>query len=294
MSVHADREEQQLISRLQHVLNIGIIHSRNTRDISMGRTRQSWAPRTMDDFRSVQEVSMGRSHFELSRSAEASLREAMMSARPLVVRSALTSGDMAALIDEWEMFMAQDKSLYQMGEGRGVQTLSTMWNSPMRLEHDLRDTSTPNPVMTWLSLASQESVAARVWHLQQQLEGIAASQRPVLRRPAFATGLVQSDGRGIITHFDDYNNTALVLMGIKTFLIAPPDALSWEDGPQNGNRNERLDVNPFIRGRRYPEPTLAQWQRADLSPGDILYLPSGWWHHVVSTSHTLMTNVWTG
>lgn len=260
----------------------------------MGRTRQSWAPRTMDDFRSVQEVSMGRSHFELSRSAEASLREAMMSARPLVVRSALTSGDMAALIDEWEMFMAQDKSLYQMGEGRGVQTLSTMWNSPMRLEHDLRDTSTPNPVMTWLSLASQESVAARVWHLQQQLEGIAASQRPVLRRPAFATGLVQSDGRGIITHFDDYNNTALVLMGIKTFLIAPPDALSWEDGPQNGNRNERLDVNPFIRGRRYPEPTLAQWQRADLSPGDILYLPSGWWHHVVSTSHTLMTNVWTG
>ena len=76
MSVHADREGQQLLSRLQHVLNIGIIHSRNTRDISMGRTRQSWAPRTMDDFRSVQEIPMGRTHFELSRSAEASLRAA--------------------------------------------------------------------------------------------------------------------------------------------------------------------------------------------------------------------------
>ena len=126
---------------------------------------------------------------------------------------------------------------------------------PMRLEHDLRDTSTPNPVMAWLSTAPQGSVAARVWHLQQQLEGVAASRRPVLRRPEFATGLVRSDGRDIVTHFDDYNNTALVLIGIKTFLIAPPDALSWEERPQNGNRNERLDVNPFIRGRRYPEPT---------------------------------------
>jgi hypothetical protein len=218
----------------------------------------------------------------------------MVSSQPLVIRSALTSVDMVALIDEWDLFMAQDKSLYQMGEGRGMQTLSTMWNSPMRLEHDLRDTSTPNPVMTWLSSSPQGSVATRVWHLQQQLEGVAAAHRPILRRPAFATGLVRSDGRDVITHFDDYNNTALVLIGIKTFLIAPPDAMSWEDGPQNGNRNERLDVNPFIRGRRYPEPTLAQWQRADLSAGDILYLPSGWWHHVVSTSHTLMTNVWTG
>ena len=294
MSVHADREEQQLLSRLQHVLNLGIIHSRNTRDISMGRTRQSWAPRTMDDFRSVQEVPMGRTHFELSRSAEAALRAAMVSAQPIVVRSALTSGDMVALIDEWDLFMAQDKSLYQMGEGRGMQTLSTMWNSPMRLEHDLRDTSTPNPVMTWLSSSPQGSVATRVWHLQQQLEGVAAAHRPILRRPAFATGLVRSDGRDVITHFDDYNNTALVLIGIKTFLIAPPDAMSWEDGPQNGNRNERLDVNPLLQGRRYPEPPLAQWQRADLSAGDILYLPSGWWHHVVSTSHTLMTNAWTG
>ena len=99
----------------------------------------------------------------------------LMSAQPLVIRSALTSGDMMALIDEWDLFMAQDKSLYQMGGGRGMQTLSTMWDSPMRLEHDLRDTSTPNPVMAWLSTAPQGSVAARVWHLQQQLEGVAAS-----------------------------------------------------------------------------------------------------------------------
>eukprot|EP00966_Prymnesium_polylepis_P297534 6874268-Prymnesium_polylepis.1 len=181
-----------------------------------------------------------------------------------------------------------------MGDGRGRQTLAAMWDSPMRLEHDLQDAITPNPVMAWLSTASRGTVAARFWQLQQQLEELAAAHRPILRRPAFATGLVRSVGRAIITHFDEYNNTALVLMGIKTFLIAPPDAMSWEDGPQNGNRNEILDVNPLLQGRRYPEPPFAQWQRADLSPGDVLYLPSGWWHHVVSTSHSVMTNVWTG
>eukprot|EP00966_Prymnesium_polylepis_P315121 7281391-Prymnesium_polylepis.1 len=84
----------------------------------MVSTRRSSAPCTMDDFRSVQEIPMGRTHFELSRSAEASLRAAMESAQPLVIRSVLNSGDMVALIDEWDLFMAQDKTPYQMGEGR--------------------------------------------------------------------------------------------------------------------------------------------------------------------------------
>eukprot|EP00966_Prymnesium_polylepis_P016382 377713-Prymnesium_polylepis.1 len=146
--------------------------------------------------------------------------------------------------------------------------------------------------MTWLSTAPLGSVAARFWQLQQQLEELAASHSPILRRPAFATGLVPT-GSGGITHFDEYNNTALVLAGTKTFLIAPPNAMSWGDGPGNGNRNERLDVDPLVLGR-YPEPPSQQWQRAMLGCGDVLYLPSGWWHHVVSTSHSLMTNVWTG
>eukprot|EP00966_Prymnesium_polylepis_P169737 3924411-Prymnesium_polylepis.1 len=65
-----------------------------------------------------------------------------------------------ALVDEWELYVAQDTSRYQMGDGRGRQTLATMWDSPMRLEHDLQDTTTPNPVMAWLSAAPPGSVAA--------------------------------------------------------------------------------------------------------------------------------------
>jgi hypothetical protein len=63
--------------------------------------------------------------------------------------------------------------------------------------------------------------------------------------------------------------------------------------PRHGNRNERLDVHPFVLGR-HQEPSLKQWRRPMLGCGDVLYLPSGWWHHVLSTSHSVMTNVWTG
>ena len=291
MSVHADREEHQLLSRLQHVLNIGVLHTRNT-NISTSRTRPIMYPRTLDDFQEVKDVQMGRSDLTLSRRTEASLRNAMASAQPLVVRSSLVDRDIMALTDEWELFVAQDTNRYQMGDGRGRQTLTTMWDSPMRLEHDLQDTTTQNPVMAWLSTAPRGSVAARFWQLQQQLEELAASHRPILRRPAFATGLVPTDGGGI-THYDEYNNTAFVLAGMKTFFIAPPDSMSWENGPRTGNRNERLDVHPFVLGR-HQEPSLKQWRVAMLGCGDVLYLPSGWWHHVLSTSHSVMTNVWTG
>eukprot|EP00966_Prymnesium_polylepis_P242631 5610783-Prymnesium_polylepis.1 len=200
MSVHADREEQQLLSRLQHVLNIGIRHTQNTQKILTSRTRPVMYPRTMDDFQEVRGAQMGRSDLTLSRRTEASLRNAMASAQPLVIRSSLVDRDIMALTDEWELFVAQDTTLYQMGDGRGRQTLATMWDSQMRLEHDLQDTT------TWLSTAPLGSVAARFWQLQQQLEELAASQGPILRRPAFATGLVPTDGGGI-THFDEYNNT---------------------------------------------------------------------------------------
>ena len=63
-----------------------------------------------------------------------------------------TERDVMALVDEWELFVAQEQSLYQMADGRGKQQLRTMWASPMRLEHDLADAATPNPVMKWLTL----------------------------------------------------------------------------------------------------------------------------------------------
>ena len=290
MSYYSRQETRTPLLRLQHVLAVGM--RVGEADIAVAtRSSRDTPPRDESDFATVAEAEMGRTPLVLSRSAERALRVAMLSAQPLVVRSRLSERDTMGLVDEWELHVAQDSTLYQMAEGKGKQSLATMWASPMRLEHDLVDTTTPNPVMAWLRASPPDSIGDRVWRLQRRIEAVAASHGPVLRRPAFATGLVAVGGGP--AHFDDYNNVALVLAGNKSFFIAPPNTMAWEDGPRSGKRNERLDVNPFIPGP-YTEPSLAQWQIANLGPGDLLYLPRGWWHYVVSEPHSIMTNVWTG
>ena len=203
----------------------------------------------------------------------------------------MSTTDAAALLEGWELRVAQDTALYQMAGGKGQQTLETMWAAPWRLEHDLEDTETINPVVAWLQDAQPEgSVARRAWNLQRHLVRIAESAgRRILRRPAFATGLVQAGGGP--AHFDEYNNIALLLCGRERFFIAPYAAMAWKDGEQNGEPNERRDVHPLLPGA-HPQPSLRQWLYADLGPGDILFLPHSWWHFVDSEPHSVMTNLW--
>ena len=101
---------------------------------------------------------MGRTPLTLSRAAETALRAAMVSAKPLVVRSRLSEADALVLVDEWELHVARDATVYQMADGKGKQSLAAMWASPMRLEHDLQDTATPNPVVAWLDAHRRQTV----------------------------------------------------------------------------------------------------------------------------------------
>ena len=105
---------------------------------------------------------MGRTPLTLSHAAETALRAAMVSAKPLVVRSRLSEADALVLVDEWELHVAQDATVYQMADGQGKQLLAAMWASPMRLEHDLQDTAIPNPVVAWLRASPPDSVGDRV------------------------------------------------------------------------------------------------------------------------------------
>ena len=282
-SVPVTPESCQL-QHLQHVLRVGV-------KLAVANTRSNRPVRVSTDFALVPQTSMGHRPLELSRSAETSLVTAISTQRPLVLRSGMSTTDAAALFEDWELRVSQDTTLYQMAGGKGQHTLETMWAAPLRLEHDLLDTETINPVVAWLQDAQPEgSVARRAWNLQRHLVRIAESAgRRILRRPAFATGLVQAGGGP--AHFDEYNNIALLLCGRKRFFIAPYAAMAWKDGEQNGEPNERRDVHPLLPGA-HPQPSLRQWLYVDLGPGDILFLPHSWWHYVDSEPHSVMTNLW--
>ena len=147
-SVRVIPESCQL-QHLHHVLHVGM-------QATAANTRSNRPVRVSTDFELVPQKSMGHTPLELSRSAEASLVTAISTQRPLVLRSGMSTTDAAALFDDWELRVAQDTTLYQMAGGKGQHTLETMWAAPLRLEHDLLDTETINPVVAWLQNAQPD------------------------------------------------------------------------------------------------------------------------------------------
>ncbi len=101
------------------------------------------------------------------------------------------------------------------------------------------------------------------------------------------------------THFDLNDNIACVVAGRRRFTLFPPDQLP------------NLYVGPFdftLSGppvsmvslhqpdfERYPQfrEALRHAQVAELEPGDALYIPYFWWHHVESLARfNVLINYW--
>ena len=172
----------------------------------------------------------------------------------------------------------------------GLLPLAQVWREARRIEVGLKDAKRgqTHPVVKWLRQTRRvEHEAEGVANLLYQLRRLVmiSSQRQVkILKPAFITGAVQPGGG--TTHFDGYDNLALVLVGHKTFYIAPSP--TFRDAPQQGKANERLGVSPHDRLTSRVE----DWEVAQLEAGDMLYLPFGWWNFVDSEPLTVMTNVW--
>jgi hypothetical protein len=100
-------------------------------------------------------------------------------------------------------------------------------------------------------------------------------------------------------HFDEFHNIACVACGGRRFtLFAPEQVRNLYVGP--------LDFAPtgaaisMARLDRPEDPrfprlklALAQAQVADLAPGDAIYIPPMWWHHVTSLGKlNALVNYW--
>lgn len=101
------------------------------------------------------------------------------------------------------------------------------------------------------------------------------------------------------THFDLSNNIACVVGGQRRFTLFPPEQLpNLYVGPLEFNISGppismvSLREPDLARFPRFAE-ALAASQSAELGPGDALYIPFGWWHHVESlTPFNVLVNYW--
>jgi len=108
-------------------------------------------------------------------------------------------------------------------------------------------------------------------------------------------------GNAIVTpaHFDESDNIACVVAGRRRFTLFPPEQVgNLYIGP--------LDYAPTptpISMVDFSAPDLARFPRfaqamaaalvADLGPGDAIYIPPLWWHHVQSSAPlSILVNYW--
>lgn len=108
-------------------------------------------------------------------------------------------------------------------------------------------------------------------------------------------------GNAIVTpaHFDESANVAVVVAGRRRFTLLPPEqAANLYVGPLDfaptGTPLSLVDFRaPDLA--RFPRfaAALSHAQVAELGPGDALYIPPLWWHHVESLERfNVLVNYW--
>jgi len=100
-------------------------------------------------------------------------------------------------------------------------------------------------------------------------------------------------------HFDEYENIACVVCGVRRFTLFPPEQVrNLYIGPLDfaptgaAISMARLDQ---LDDPRYPRlrEAMAHAQVAELEPGDAIYIPPMWWHHVASLGTlNALVNYW--
>lgn len=103
----------------------------------------------------------------------------------------------------------------------------------------------------------------------------------------------------VATHSDDSENIACVAVGHRRFTLFPPDQKenlyigSFEATP-GGRPVSMVDLNtPDLNQFPNFETALTYAEYAELSPGDAIFIPNGWWHNVESLDKfNVLVNYW--
>jgi hypothetical protein len=133
----------------------------------------------------------------------------------------------------------------------------------------------------------------------QAMPGLARDNVLDLLEPHVVPRLWLSNRVTVQTHYDLSYNIACVLAGRRRFTLFPPEQLvNLYVGPLEFTlagqpiSMVRLDEPDLERYPKFSE-AWKQAQYAELEPGDALFIPYMWWHHVESLSaFNVLFNYW--
>jgi hypothetical protein len=160
-----------------------------------------------------------------------------------------------------------------------------------------------NDVLAWLMVNAGDEDIATVYLGSTSVDLLMPKYRQdndiALLKDAPLVSLWMGNRSRVAAHFDATDNVACVLAGARTFTLFPPD--QWNNlyvGPIEFNpAGQPISLVDFKQPdfARFPKfkDALAKGYEATLQPGDAIYIPSMWWHHVEAlSSFNLLQNYW--
>jgi hypothetical protein len=222
------------------------------------------------------------------------------------------------LVRDWPLVAAGHRSphalaayMKRFGAGAGVKTLIGTPSIGGRffytddltgLNFERRDEAlgaSLDRLLAHLDDAKPPALAIQAAPVPMLLPGLERENRNPLLDPAVVPRIWIGNAITVATHFDPMENIACVAGGRRRFTLFPPDQISnLYIGPLDltpaGAPVSMVSVtSPELD--RYPRfaEALAHAQSAELEPGDAIYIPFLWWHHVESIgSLNVLMNYW--
>jgi hypothetical protein len=160
-------------------------------------------------------------------------------------------------------------------------------------------TAIAEQVLRYASLARAPAVAAQSALIRDCLPGFAAENVLTVLDDNILPRIWLGNAITTPTHLDEWNNIGCVVSGRRRFTLFPPEQLvNLYIGPLDfaptGAPMSLVSLRDpdFTRFPKFRE-ALAAAVAAELGPGDALYIPPLWWHHVESLEpFNLLVNYW--
>eukprot|EP00746_Dinoflagellata_sp_MGD_P086826 gnl/MRDRNA2_/MRDRNA2_34407_c0_seq1.p1 gnl/MRDRNA2_/MRDRNA2_34407_c0~~gnl/MRDRNA2_/MRDRNA2_34407_c0_seq1.p1 ORF type:complete len:385 (+),score=45.41 gnl/MRDRNA2_/MRDRNA2_34407_c0_seq1:135-1289(+) len=98
---------------------------------------------------------------------------------------------------------------------------------------------------------------------------------------------LSSNGSFSTAHYDNFENVYVMIAGSKSVFLSPPNQSVLFSEYPTGHPHARQAQRHFgLPGRSRPDPMIGNVLvlEAILNAGDALFIPSGWFHHIIARS----------